>query len=231
MKVSTTLSLSCVLLGLAAVPTLAQKTDDHTGEANRPQTLAIKSPKKAVADHGPIRMAPVSVLPDSLKKGQYALCQDKAEPYYPQRANGVTIGGFIPVGAPGNVNADIGVSLSVERIVSVGDKTSVVVGLRYSHYGYSINTPGVNQTGDINLISPTVGYRYRLGANKRFYVEPSIGVVFVTGRTFGSSNTTDFAYGIAGGYDMPNNLYADLRYVAGGNDAEMGFIFSLGTHF
>jgi hypothetical protein len=231
LKVSTTLTLSCLLVGLAALPSFAQQTTDLTGKTNTPQPLTTTK-KTTAAEHGPIRMAPVSVLPASLQSSALTNCQPAvpAGAYLPDKTYGVTIGGFWAFNAPAGIDTDLGFSISVEKMVTVGDKSEVVVNLRYSHYGFTNNITGA--TGDINLFSPTVGYRYRLGANRRWYLEPNIGLVFTTGRTFsGQSNDTNFAYGIATGYDFQNNLFADLRYVAGGVDSNQGFIFSLGKHF
>ena len=196
MKVPTTLSLSSILLGLVATPTLAQQPN-----------------------HDSVHMTPVSVL---------APAAPDPDGYVAERGYGITVGGFIPTDTPSGVSADLGFSIALERIVQSVNHANIMVSLRFSHYTYSTAAT----TGDINLISPTVGYRYRLGYDQRFYIEPSVGIVFVTGRTFGSTaNTTDFAYGIAGGYDFKNNWFADLRYVAGGTSAEQGLIFSLGGHF
>lgn len=234
MKVSTTLSLTCALIGLASLPTLAQQTTESSNETKNVQTLTHSTPTKATAAlQGPIQLASISVLPESLRKTSGNLCQSDAKaPFFPLHANGITLGGFVATDVPDGIDADLGFSISIERQVTAGDRSGVVVSLRYSHYSFASNVPGVAFSGDVNLISPMAGYRYRLGADRRFYIEPGVGIVFVSGRLFsGNANTTNFAYSIAGGYEFQHNLYADLRYVAGGNTTEQGFIFSLGGHF
>jgi len=235
LKVSTTLSLSCVLLGLAALPTLAQQPTDTTSPVNRPTPVVLSKPQQAAdAVREPIRIAPVSVLPASLRTGGRAACE-VARPvgaWYPTHANGITIGGFLPTDVPDGVETSVGFSVSLERIVSWGDRTEVVASLRYSIYSFNTSTAGSTLSGDVNLISPMVGYRYRLDRERRLYVEPGIGIVFTSGRDFnGNSNQTDFAYSFAAGYEFQSDMFVDLRYVAGGNSEQQGFIFSLGRHF
>lgn len=227
MTLRATLPVLALLTASAAAPVLADQTAAPVAPALSARALATPAMSASRLAAPAIHLTIPAPIASTSSVMRRALRQNEEPDPNVGKKWSVMIGGLTATD-DGGADADLGFSIAGERVITTTERGDEVVGsLRYSRY--TLSSGGAE--AEINNIHVMGAYRLRPGTNKKFYIEPTAGLVLSIQSAPGfDAQYLNFAYGVGAGYDF-GPVLVDLRYLLGGKAGERGFIFSLGKRF